>query len=133
MTPYDCPSQKGILPSVSITMCMVSPVALGPTMRSTDLTLACWIRRECEGGKKEEEVSEPKGRAKTLAERGKKNRSSLGPEALTLSRAKRKKLQFYLEGRLVVEGVEGHLSLLELERDLLADDLEWEKGGKKRA
>lgn len=29
----------------------------------------------------------------------------------------------YLEWRLVVEGVEGHLALLELERDLLAHDL----------
>ena len=36
MTPYDWPSQNGILPSVSMTMWHVSPVALGPTMRSTD-------------------------------------------------------------------------------------------------
>lgn len=40
MTPYDCPSQKGIFPSVSMIMWHVSPVAFGPTILSTDLILA---------------------------------------------------------------------------------------------
>ena len=36
MTPYDWPSQYGISPRVSITMWHVSPVAFGPTIRSTE-------------------------------------------------------------------------------------------------
>ena len=40
MTPYDWPSQKGMSPLVSTMMWQVSPVALGPTILSTDLILA---------------------------------------------------------------------------------------------
>jgi hypothetical protein len=39
MMPYDWPSHMGALPSVSMTMWQVSPVALAPTMRSTERTL----------------------------------------------------------------------------------------------
>ena len=39
MTPYDWPSQYGMSPLVSTTMWHVSPVAFGPTMRSTDTIL----------------------------------------------------------------------------------------------
>ncbi len=39
MTPYDWPSQYGISPLVSMTMWHVSPVALGPTIRSTETIL----------------------------------------------------------------------------------------------
>merc|ERR1719353_1178450 len=40
ITPYDWPSQYGILPWWSITMSHVSPVASGPTMRFVLTTLA---------------------------------------------------------------------------------------------
>ena len=66
--------------------------------------------------------------------RGKKI-AELAPEALERTNEKKKKektFSIYLERRLVVEGVEGHLSLLELERDLLADDLRWTRGKRER-
>lgn len=40
MTPYDWPSQYGILPPCDMTMSHVSPVACGPTMRLVETTLA---------------------------------------------------------------------------------------------
>jgi len=39
ITPYDWPSQYGILPSWFMMMWHVSPVACGPTMRLTEITL----------------------------------------------------------------------------------------------
>ena len=75
-------------------------------------------------------MSEARGGRKKGSSEKKKSWSSLAGG----SNEKKKTGNFssiYLERRLVVEGVEGHLSLLELERDLLADDLRWGRRGER--
>ena len=95
------------------------------------------------GRRRRRSEKEKKGRSRRSAarleregqvKRGKKI-AELAPEALERTNEKKKKektFSIYLERRLVVEGVEGHLSLLELERDLLADDLRWTRGKRGR-
>jgi hypothetical protein len=89
--------------------------------------------KEREGEKRKQEVSGEVG-TRGSSEKGEKI-AELAPEALERTNEKKKKektFSIYLEWRLVVEGVEGHLSLLELERDLLADDLRWTRGKRGR-
>jgi hypothetical protein len=142
MTPYDCPSQNGILPSVSMTMCIVSPVALGPTMRSTDLTRA-WERGEGGGGWR----AKGGGRAARPGAGGAPFRlhhalsrrqvrrvgGRAGPDGAPIAptTALLAPLPPDLERRLVGERVHRHLALLQLQRHLGAGGLvgKGEEGG----